>query len=138
MNMKNSEANSSSVRKSEADQPELRLSESEYRLMDIIWNEEPIGSTELSRLCLEKLGWKKSTSYTMLKRLADKKAIQNHEAVVTSLIDKDQVIRHESDALLEKSFRGSVPDFLAVFLQDRKLTREEAEKIAEMIRKAVD
>lgn len=138
MNMKNSEANSSSVRKSEADQPELRLSESEYRLMDIIWNEEPIGSTELSRLCLEKLGWKKSTSYTMLKRLADKKAIQNHEAVVTSLIDKDQVIRHESDALLEKSFRGSVPDFLAAFLQDRKLTREEAEKIAEMIRKAVD
>ena len=138
MNMKNSEANSSSVRKSEADQPELRLSESEYRLMDIIWNEEPIGSTELSRLCLEKLGWKKSTSYTMLKRLADKKAMQNHEAVVTSLIDKDQVIRHESDALLEKSFRGSVPDFLAAFLQDRKLTREEAEKIAEMIRKAVD
>lgn len=138
MNMKNSEANSSSVRKSEADQPELRLSESEYRLMDIIWNEEPIGSTELSRLCLEKLGWKKSTSYTMLKRLADKKAIQNHEAVVTSLIDKDQVIRHESDALLEKSFGGSVPDFLAAFLQDRKLTREEAEKIAEMIRKAVD
>lgn len=138
MNMKNSEANSSSVRKSEADQPELRLSESEYRLMDIIWNEEPIGSTELSRLCLEKLGWKKSTSYTMLKRLADKKAIQNHEAVVTSLINKDQVIRHESDALLEKSFRGSVPDFLAAFLQDRKLTREEAEKIAEMIRKAVD
>lgn len=138
MNMKNSEANSSSVRKSEADQPELRLSESEYRLMDIIWNEEPIGSTELSRLCLEKLGWKKSTSYTMLKRLADKKAIQNHEAVVTSLIDKDQVIRHESDALLEKSFGGSVPDFFAAFLQDRKLTREEAEKIAEMIRKAVD
>lgn len=138
MNMKNSEANSSSVRKSEADQPELRLSESEYRLMDIIWNEEPIGSTELSRLCLEKLGWKKSTSYTMLKRLADKKAIQNHEAVVTPLIDKDQVIRHESDALLEKSFGGSVPDFFAAFLQDRKLTREEAEKIAEMIRKAVD
>lgn len=136
--MKNREVNESNVGKSKAEQPELRLSESEYRLMDVIWDEEPIGSTELSRLCLEKLGWKKSTSYTMLKRLADKKAIQNHEAVVTSLIDKDKVIRQESDALLKKSFGGSVPDFFAAFLQDRKLTREEAEKIAEMIRKAVE
>lgn len=136
--MRNREENGSNAGRSGAERPELRLSEGEYRLMDVLWDAEPVSSTELSRLCLEKLGWKKSTVYTMLKRLADKEALQNHEAMVTSLISRAKVIRRESEALLEKSFRGSVPDFFAAFLQDRKLTEEEAERIAEMIRKAVD
>ena len=134
--MKNTDRNKESIRKTEENPPEIRLSESEYYLMDIIWEKEPIGSTELARCCLEKLGWKKSTAYTMLKRLTDKKAAKNENAVVTALIDREIVFRQESEALLEKSFRGSLPDFFAAFLQDRKLSREEAEKIAEMIKEA--
>lgn len=122
----------------ETDCIEIKLSESEYRLMDIIWDNEPVGSTELARLCLEQLEWKKSTAYTMLKRLADKGAVQNKDAVVTALIKKEQVIRYESEALLEKSFGGSLPDFFAAFLQDRKLTKEEADRIARMIREAAE
>ncbi|MBD5460561.1 MAG: BlaI/MecI/CopY family transcriptional regulator [Lachnospiraceae bacterium] len=134
--MKNTDRNKESIRKTEENPPEIRLSESEYYLMDIIWEKQPIGSTELARCCLEKLGWKKSTAYTMLKRLTDKKAAKNENAVVTALIDREMVFRQESEALLEKSFRGSLPDFFAAFLQDRKLTREEAEKIAAMIKEA--
>ncbi len=117
---------------------EIRLSDSEYRLMDIIWEKEPVGSTELTRLCLEKLGWKKSTTYTMLKRLVEKQAASNEEAVVRTLLCKEQVIRYESEALLEKSFGGSLPDFFAAFLQDRKLSKEEAERLAQMIKEAAE
>lgn len=134
--MKKADKNKESIRRTKENPPEIRLSESEYYLMDIIWEKEPIGSTELARCCLERLGWKKSTAYTMLKRLTDKKAARNENAVVTALIDKEMVFRQESEALLEKSFRGSLPDFFAAFLQDRRLTREEAEKIAEMIKEA--
>lgn len=117
---------------------EMKLSESEYRLMDIIWDREPVGSTELAKACLELLGWKKSTSYTMLKKLVDKRAVKNQDAVVTALIKREQVIRYESEALLEKSFGGSLPDFFAAFLQDRKLSREEAERLARMIEEAAE
>jgi len=115
---------------------DMKLSESEYRLMDIIWQMEPVGSMELAKVCLEKLGWKKSTAYTMLKRLVEKRAVKNENAVVIALIEKEKVIRYESEVLLHKAFGGSLPDFFAAFMQDRKLTEEEAEKIAAMIKEA--
>ncbi len=114
----------------------IDLSESEFRLMDIIWEKEPVNSTELTKLCLEKLGWKKSTSYTMLKKLIDKQAAINENAIVKACVKKEQVIRYESEALLNKSFGGSLPDFFAAFLQDRKLTVDEADRIANMIKEA--
>lgn len=114
-----------------------KLSDGEYRLMDIIWEKEPVSSMELAKLCLEKMGWKKSTAYTMLKKLVDKGAAQNEGAVVKALVKKEEVLRGESEALLEKAFDGSLPDFFAAFLQDRKLTKEEAERIARMIEEAV-
>lgn len=115
---------------------DFRLGDSEYKLMELLWLHEPVSSMNLARLCLDTLGWKKSTVFTMLKRLIEKKAVQNQNAIVTSLINRNQVIRYESEALLAKSFDGSLPDFFAAFLQDRKLTLEEAQRIEQMIKEA--
>lgn len=117
---------------------EFRLSDSEYRLMDIIWEEEPINSTALTRIALARLGWKKSTTYTVLKKLEEKAVLKNENTYVCSLIKKEQVIRYESDLLLEKSFDGSVPDFVAAFLKDRKLTKEEVLRLKKMIEDAAE
>ena len=116
----------------------LKLSESEYRLMDLVWNAEPVNSTELVRLALKELGWKKSTTYTVLKKLVDKQALDNEQAQVRSLVKKERVIRYESDTLLKKSFGGSVPDFVAAFLKDRKLTKEEALRLKCLIEEATE
>ena len=97
-----------------------RLFEGEYRLMDLIWEQEPIRSMDLVRLCLERLGWKKSTCFTVLKKLAQRGFVKNEKAVV------------------DKSFGGSLPAFVTAFLSDRRLTEEEAEKLRDMINKAVE
>ena len=115
----------------------IKLGEAEYRLMNIVWEKGPLSAMELAGICLEQYDWKKSTVYTMLKRLGDKGVLTFEEKVVTALIPKEQVDRMESQALLEKAYRGSVPDFFAAFLQDRKLTREEAVRIQKMIEEAM-
>ena len=115
----------------------IKLGEAEYRLMNIVWEKGPLPAMELAGICLEQYDWKKSTVYTMLKRLGDKGVLIFEEKVVTALIPKEQVDRMESQALLEKAYRGSVPDFFAAFLQDRKLTREEAVRIQKMIEEAM-
>ena len=115
----------------------IKLGEAEYRVMNIVWEKGPLPAMELAGICLEQYDWKKSTVYTMLKRLGDKGVLTFEEKVVTALIPKEQVDRMESQALLEKAYRGSVPDFFAAFLQDRKLTREEAVRIQKMIEEAM-
>ena len=115
----------------------IKLGEAESRLMNIVWEKGPLPAMELAGICLEQYDWKKSTVYTMLKRLGDKGVLTFEEKVVTALIPKEQVDRMESQALLEKAYRGSVPDFFAAFLQDRKLTREEAVRIQKMIEEAM-
>lgn len=117
---------------------DVRLSESEYRLMDVIWDREPISAMELSSICLEKFDWKKSTVYTMLKRMGDKGILLFENKTVTALIKREQANRSEGDALLNKAYGGSLPDFFAAFLQDRKLTKEEAERIQKMIEEAME
>ena len=113
-----------------------RLSESEYRLMDIVWENGQIEASVLAGICLERFDWKKSTVYTMLKRLGDKGALLFEKKLVKPLIEKEQVDRSESEALLNKSFGGSLPNFMAAFLQGRKLTEEEAKSLLEMIEEA--
>lgn len=122
----------------EQEAKQLNLSESEYRLMDLIWRTESVNSTELVRLALQELGWKKSTTYTVLKKLAEKQALCNEQAQVRSLVKKEKVIRYESDTLLKKSFGGSVPDFVAAFLKDRKLTKQEALRLQHLIEEATE
>lgn len=117
---------------------EKKLFDSEYRFMNLVWDHEPVKSTELARLCAQTLGWKKSTCYTVLKKLSERGFVKNEEAVVTSLIPREEVQKQESESVVDKSFDGSLPAFVTAFLTDRKLTGKEAEEIRKMIEKAVE
>lgn len=123
----------------EEKKPEDRkLFEGEYRLMDLIWGNEPVRSMELARICFKELGWKKSTCYTMLKKLSEHGYIKNENAVVTALVKRNEIQKRESKAVVDKSFGGSLPAFVTAFLSDRRLTKEEARELREMIEKAVE
>lgn len=115
---------------------EYRLYESEYRFMDLIWRSEPVRSTELARLANDELDWKKSTCFTVLKKLEKKGFVCNENATVTARIARGQVQKYESETLIDRSFGGSLPAFLNAFLKDRKLSQKEAEEIRAMIDKA--
>jgi BlaI family penicillinase repressor len=114
-----------------------KLFDAEYKFVSIIWDNEPINSTELVKLCADKLGWKKSTTYTVLKKLCERGILQNKDATVTSLVKREDVQRYESRAVLEKTFDGSLPKFLTVFLSGRKLSEQEAEELKRIIEEAV-
>lgn len=112
---------------------EFKLFDAEYKLLDIVWELEPINSTELTKVCKQKLGWKKPTTYTMIRKLSMRGILKNENATVTALIKREQVQKYESELLLKKSFGNSLPAFLASFLQDKKLSKQDAEKINKMI-----
>lgn len=115
---------------------DYHINESEYRLMDILWDVQPINSMELVGLCGERLGWKKSTTYTVLRNLGEKRILQNENAVVQALVSRGEIQRQESRDFLKKKFRGSLPAFIAAFLQEEKLTKKEAEELQELINQA--
>ena len=117
---------------------EKRLSDGENRFMQIIWDEEPVASGRLVELCLERLGWKKSTTYTMLKRLGDKGFVRNEEATVTALRSREAVQAAESSYVVEQSFSGSLPGFLVAFLGGKTLTEKEAAEIRALIERHTD
>lgn len=110
-----------------------KLFDAEFKFVSLIWEHEPLNSTELSKLCLKELGWKKSTTYNMIRKLVERGILRNEQAVVTALIKREQVQQYESEVLLEKAFDGSLPTFIAAFLKDKKLSKEEAEDIKRMI-----
>ncbi|HZK56759.1 MAG TPA: BlaI/MecI/CopY family transcriptional regulator [Clostridia bacterium] len=114
-----------------------KLFDAEYKFSSIVWDSEPINSTELVRLCADKLGWKKSTTYTVLRKLCDRGILQNQDAVVTSLIKREDVQKYESNVVVEKSFGGSLPKFLTAFLDERKITEQEAEQLKQIIEEAI-
>ncbi len=111
----------------------LKLCESDYRFMTVIWSHEPVASGALVELCNESLGWKKSTTYTVLKKMCEKGFAQNEGAVVTSLIPREQVQAFESEQFVERAFDGSLPGFLAAFLGDKTISRQEAEQLKRLI-----
>ncbi|MGB4608619.1 MAG: BlaI/MecI/CopY family transcriptional regulator [Sedimentibacter sp.] len=115
---------------------EFRLFDAEYKFLDIIWELEPINSTELAKVCFNRLGWKKSTTFTMIRKLCGRGILKNENATVTSLIKREQVQKYESEALLEKTFDNSLPAFMAAFLQGKKLSKKEAEELKKMIEEA--
>ena len=115
---------------------EYKLFDAEYRLLSIIWENEPVNSTALSKLCLEKLGWKKSTVFNMIRKLAERGFVKNENAVVTALVRREQVAKYESETVIEKIFGGSLPAFISAFLDGKKITAEEAEELKKMIDKA--
>ncbi len=110
-----------------------KIFESEYRFCLILWENEPISSRELSELCKERLGWSKTTTYTVIKRLSDRGVLKNENTVVTSLISKDEAQISEIDELVEKKFEGSVPAFIAAFAKSRKLSQKDIEEIKNII-----
>ena len=115
---------------------EYKLFDAEYRLLDILWENEPVNSTELSLICLEKLGWKKSTTYNMIRKLSERGFVKNENATVSSVVRREQVARYEGEAIAEKYYGGSLPALIAAFLDGRKISDEEAEELKKMIDKA--
>lgn len=110
-----------------------KIFDSELRLCEILWEHQPVKSSELARLCAERLGWKKSTTYTVIKRLTERDVVKTENAVVTALVSRDEVQRAESRAFVERNFSGSLPGFLTAFVGGRGLSAEEAEELRCMI-----
>ena len=110
-----------------------KVYESEYRFCLILWEYEPIKSKDLVKLCQEKLGWKSTTTYTVIKRLSERGILKNENTIVTSLVSKDTVQAAEIDELVEKKFEGSLPAFVAAFTKNRKLTDTEIDEVQAMI-----
>ena len=105
----------------------------ESRFADIIWQHEPLSSGELVKICGEELGWKKSTTYTVLKKLCDKGIFQNQEGKVTSLLTRQELHAAQSKKFVDETFDGSLPAFLAAFAEQKPLSRKEIEEIRKMI-----
>lgn len=110
-----------------------KIHESEYRFCLILWAHEPVKSKELVRLCQEQLGWKPTTTYTIIKRLSERGILKNENTIVTSLVSKDQVQAAEINELVEKKFEGSLPAFLAAFTRHQKLSDREVDELQAMI-----
>ena len=112
---------------------DLMLFESEYKLMDIIWDNEPVRSGELVKMCEKAFDWKKSTTYTVLSKLAAKGIASNVDSVVTSVIPREKIREAESEELVKRSFGGSLPAFVNAFLSNGSITESEAEELIELI-----
>lgn len=113
--------------------PNAPLSLADHRLLELVWSAEPVSSPQLCKLALEKLGWKRTTTYTVIKRLCDKGYLKNEEALVTSLIDRSAVQQADGQDVLQRSFNGSLPSFLAAFLQAGTVSDQEAAEIEQML-----
>ena len=110
-----------------------KVFESEYRFCLILWENEPVKSSKLVELCKEQLGWKPTTTYTVIKRLSERGALKNENTVVTSLVSKDQVQAAELNEMVEKTFEGSLPAFIAAFTKHQKISDSEIDAVQQMI-----
>ena len=110
-----------------------KIFESEYRFCLILWECEPIKSSELAKLCREKLGWSKTTTYTVIKRLSERGVLKNENTVVSSLVSKEEVQLSELNEMMEKRFEGSLPAFIAAFGRRQALSESEIEEIRRII-----
>jgi len=111
----------------------LKLFDAEYKFMSIVWEHEPINSTKLTRICEKALGWKKPTTYSMIKKLCERGIMKNEKATVTTLIAREDVQKYEAETFVERVFDGSMPSFITSFLQDKTLSEAEAESIKDLI-----
>lgn len=110
-----------------------KIFESEYRFCEILWEHEPVSSGELVRLCREKLEWKKSTTYTVIRRLTERGVLKSENAIVTSLVSKEEAQSCKSAEVVERTFSGSLPGFIAAFTRKKPLTPKEAGEIQKII-----
>ena len=110
-----------------------KIHESEYRFCLIMWEHEPVTAVQLVKLCQEQLGWKRTTTYTVIKRLGEKGILRNEEGMITSLISKEEAQAYEIDELVEKKFEGSLPAFIAAFTKRQELSDKELDEVQQMI-----
>ena len=110
-----------------------KVYESEYRFCLILWENEPIKSKDLVKLCEERLGWKSTTTYTVIKRLSERGIVKNENTIVTSLVTKEMVQESEIEELVEKTFEGNLPAFIAAFGRHKKLSDKEMEELRRII-----
>ena len=110
-----------------------KIFESEYRFCMILWECEPVSTAELVKRCQEQLGWKRTTTYTVIKRLGERGVLQNESGTVTSLVSREQAQASEIDELVEKKFAGSLPAFVAAFTKRRDLSEQELDEVQNMI-----
>lgn len=111
----------------------LKLCESDYRFMLVVWENEPVASGRLVALCAERLGWKKPTTYTVLRKLCERGFLKNEDSVVSAVVLKEQVQAYESGHIVERAFEGSLPQFLVSFLGNRTISEKEAEELKRLI-----
>lgn len=112
---------------------EANLTNADWRLMDIVWDHEPVESPELCRIAEDKLGWKRTTTYTVLKRLCEKGYLANEASVVTARIAREEAGKREGSQLVNRGFKGSLPAFIAAFLEGGSISGEEAAEIEKLL-----
>lgn len=110
-----------------------KVFESEYRFCLILWEHEPVKSSELVALCREQLGWKPTTTYTVIKRLSDRGVLVNENTIVRALVTKEEIQASQIGEMVEKTFEGSLPAFVAAFTKHQKLSEKEIDAIQQMI-----
>jgi len=110
-----------------------KIHESEYRFCLILWENEPVTAVELVKRCQEQLGWKRTTTYTVIKRLGERGVLKNEEGLIRSLVSKDQAQACEIDELVEKKFEGSLPAFIAAFTKRQDMSAKELDEVQRMI-----
>ena len=124
---------SNRLEKGEINMDTPKVFESEYRFCLILWEHEPIKSSELVNLCKEQLGWKPTTTYTVIKRLSERGVLKNENTIVSSLVSKDEVQASEINEMVEKTFEGSLPAFIAAFTKHQKISEKEIDEVQKMI-----
>ena len=110
-----------------------KIFESEYRFCLLLWENEPVNSTKLVALCKENLGWSKATTYTVIRRLSERGVIKNENTIVSSLISKEEAQSSRLEEMVEETFEGSMPAFIAAFSRSKKLTRQEVDQLQALI-----
>ena len=113
-----------------------KIFEKEYRFCLILWEHEPVSRADLAKLCEEQLGWKTTTTYTVVKRLCDRGVLNNENSIITSLITKDEAQSAEIDGFVEEKFEGSLPAFFAAFTKKQKLSDDDLDALQKMIDRA--
>ena len=110
-----------------------KIFESEYRFCLLLWEHEPVNSTKLVAVCKEELGWSKATTYTVIRRLAERGILKNENAMVTSLVSKEEAQESRLTEMVEETFEGSIPAFIAAFSRSKKLSRADVDQLQALI-----
>ncbi len=110
-----------------------KMTDTEFKFAELIWEREPIGSGELVKLCKAEFDWKKSTTYTFIKKLCEQELFQNDNAVVSSLVNRERYLQVQGEEFVEKTFQGSLPKMIAAFMERKRLSKAQIEEIERMI-----